>query len=223
MGVVQLHCVIDLRAAVVVNATVGYLAALIPGWRPSAKGYKGKCPAHGGKSDNSLAVFVRDDGSLSVKCWSGCTTAEIAAALGMTVADLRSVPPPPDLIWREMLDRARETGHCYFVLGKLTACRIRSALPGAAIVAVDRPWSPRSAPPWTGEFRYLAVWLVSDNDMAGAAFRRCAISALRGTAWTIHDIIGRGKTIAGWHVAVGPEFRSQLVAAIGRAGLRSVA
>ena len=45
-----------------------------------------RCPAHDDKSP-SLAIMEGDRGLL-LKCWAGCTLAEITAALGIRVADL---------------------------------------------------------------------------------------------------------------------------------------
>lgn len=44
------------------------------------------CPAH---EDRSPSLSVRDiDGNVAVKCFAGCTTTEITAAVGLTVGDL---------------------------------------------------------------------------------------------------------------------------------------
>ena len=49
------------------------------------------CPAHNDKSP-SLAVRELDDGRILVKCFSGCSAAEIVASVGMDLTDLF----PPD-------------------------------------------------------------------------------------------------------------------------------
>lgn len=45
------------------------------------------CPAHDDKSP-SLFVSEADDGRVLVKCWAGCSTAEICAAVGLELRDL---------------------------------------------------------------------------------------------------------------------------------------
>ena len=51
------------------------------------RGWTARCPAH---EDNraSLSIGAGDDGRVLVHCHAGCTTEAIAAALGLTVADL---------------------------------------------------------------------------------------------------------------------------------------
>ncbi|TVT64922.1 MAG: virulence-associated protein E [Pseudomonas sp.] len=45
------------------------------------------CPAHDDKSP-SLYVTEADDGRALLKCWGGCTTEEICAAVGLELRDL---------------------------------------------------------------------------------------------------------------------------------------
>lgn len=45
------------------------------------------CPAHDDKSP-SLKVSEAEDGRVLVKCWSGCTTAQIVGAAGLELRDL---------------------------------------------------------------------------------------------------------------------------------------
>ena len=47
--------------------------------------YRCECPTHGG---HSLSVKLLDDGRILLKCWAGCETESVLAALGMTFADL---------------------------------------------------------------------------------------------------------------------------------------
>lgn len=51
-----------------------------------------RCPSHDDKSP-SLSVRELDDGTLLLKCWSGCGAAEITGALGLQLKDL--FPPKP--------------------------------------------------------------------------------------------------------------------------------
>jgi len=62
------------------------LEALISG--PLKEGeYKTDCPTHASVSGESLSVTVTEDRVL-LKCWSGCQTTDILAALGLTWPDL---------------------------------------------------------------------------------------------------------------------------------------
>lgn len=45
------------------------------------------CPAHNDRSP-SLAIRETEDGTLLVKCFSGCPTADVLAAIGMSLSDL---------------------------------------------------------------------------------------------------------------------------------------
>lgn len=45
------------------------------------------CPAHDDRSP-SLSIRETSDGTLLVKCWTGCGAAEIVAAVGLSMADL---------------------------------------------------------------------------------------------------------------------------------------
>lgn len=46
-----------------------------------------KCPAHKDKRP-SLSIREADSGAVLVKCWTGCTTAEIVGAVGLDVSEL---------------------------------------------------------------------------------------------------------------------------------------
>lgn len=45
------------------------------------------CPAHDDKSP-SLSIKEADDGTVLIKCWAGCTAADITAAIGLDLRDL---------------------------------------------------------------------------------------------------------------------------------------
>lgn len=47
----------------------------------------GCCPAHDDKHP-SLTIRELDDSTLLIKCWSGCSAAEIVAAAGLRMGDL---------------------------------------------------------------------------------------------------------------------------------------
>ncbi len=74
----------------------------LKGARQAGSGWSARCPAHDDKSP-SLSVQEGDDGRVLLCCHAGCTTADVAAAIGMKVADLmptngtarRQAPRPP--------------------------------------------------------------------------------------------------------------------------------
>lgn len=49
--------------------------------------YYAKCPAHNDRSP-SLSIKVCDDGRTLVRCFAGCSTDEVLAAVGLRFADL---------------------------------------------------------------------------------------------------------------------------------------
>lgn len=49
--------------------------------------WKARCPAHDDKNPSAY-ITETDDGTLLVKCWAGCSTAEIVATLGLEMRDL---------------------------------------------------------------------------------------------------------------------------------------
>jgi hypothetical protein len=53
--------------------------------------YKGLCPTHG-ESKPSLSVSEGDDGRVLIKCFAGCATEEVVAALGLEMKDLFETP-----------------------------------------------------------------------------------------------------------------------------------
>lgn len=46
-----------------------------------------RCPAHDDRHP-SLSIKEIDDGTLLLKCWAGCSAAEVVAAAGLTLRDL---------------------------------------------------------------------------------------------------------------------------------------
>ena len=60
--------------------------------------WRSKCPYHGGRSANSLAIGERPDGSAWVKCWGQCDRRDVLAVLGLTTGDLW--PPEPEGVYR---------------------------------------------------------------------------------------------------------------------------
>ncbi|MNC22256.1 hypothetical protein D3C75_702520 [compost metagenome] len=56
--------------------------------KPTKPGqWQARCPAHDDK-DPSLAIKEAEDGTLLVKCWVGCSAAEIVGAVGLKLHDL---------------------------------------------------------------------------------------------------------------------------------------
>src|SRR5215212_6590242 len=51
-------------------------------------GFRARCPAHRGVSDNSLSIKEGDDGRVLLTCFTGCDLQEIVNALGLDVVDL---------------------------------------------------------------------------------------------------------------------------------------
>jgi hypothetical protein len=53
----------------------------------TGKGWRARCPAHGGKSA-SLAIAQGDNGTLLLHCFAGCQVHDVLAAVGLQVGDL---------------------------------------------------------------------------------------------------------------------------------------
>ncbi len=50
-----------------------------------------RCPSHNDRSP-SLSIRETDDGTVLLKCWTGCSAADVMAACGLTLADLFPAP-----------------------------------------------------------------------------------------------------------------------------------
>lgn len=60
----------------------------LKGARPSGDlRWVAHCPAHCDKSP-SLSIRETEDGIVLLKCWAGCTAAEIVSAIGISLSDL---------------------------------------------------------------------------------------------------------------------------------------
>ena len=53
----------------------------------TGKGWRARCPAHGGKSA-SLSIAEGDNGTLLLHCFAGCAVHDVLAAVGLEVGDL---------------------------------------------------------------------------------------------------------------------------------------
>jgi hypothetical protein len=67
------------------NATS--ILSLLQGVTRNGDGWKALCPAHDDKTP-SLSITQGDDGRTLLKCFAGCTTDSVCAALHLTLADL---------------------------------------------------------------------------------------------------------------------------------------
>jgi hypothetical protein len=69
----------------------------LPDHRASGAGFSACCPAHGDQNP-SLSIAEAEDGAVLLKCFKGCSTSEIVAALGLRMEDLfptnRTMAPP---------------------------------------------------------------------------------------------------------------------------------
>ncbi len=74
-------------------APVDNLLAKLDGVKPAGRGkWSAKCPAHD-DAHASLSIGTGDDGRALVHCQAGCSTADVLAAVGLSMADLF---PPKD-------------------------------------------------------------------------------------------------------------------------------
>ena len=65
----------------------GLLLSRLDGVMAAGKGWRARCPAHGGKS-RSLSIMVADNGSVLAHCFAGCEVHDVLGAVGLTVGDL---------------------------------------------------------------------------------------------------------------------------------------
>ncbi|HZL06411.1 MAG TPA: CHC2 zinc finger domain-containing protein [Coriobacteriia bacterium] len=49
--------------------------------------YQARCPAHDDRTP-SLSITETDDGKVLLRCWAGCDTEAVLAAMGLTWRDL---------------------------------------------------------------------------------------------------------------------------------------
>jgi hypothetical protein len=50
--------------------------------------WRARCPAHDGKNRDVLSIGETTDGTVLLKCFHGCSAAEVVAAVGLDLADL---------------------------------------------------------------------------------------------------------------------------------------
>ncbi|EIL93254.1 hypothetical protein AB7849_02545 [Rhodanobacter sp. 115] len=72
------------------HVTASPSALLLPrleGVITTGKGWRARCPAHGGKSA-SLSIAEGDNNTLLLHCFTGCSVHDVLAAVGLEVGDL---------------------------------------------------------------------------------------------------------------------------------------
>lgn len=55
--------------------------------RRSGRGWTTRCPAHEDRTP-SLSITEATDGKVLIRCWAGCSTESVLAALGLRWSDL---------------------------------------------------------------------------------------------------------------------------------------
>jgi len=122
--------------------TVQEFVAQLDGVKRSGRGVIARCPAHDNPNP-SLSVTDGERGVL-VRCWAGCTTAEIIAAMGLKLCDLfydAGLPrqTPPRLRTRPRLDRNQIAFQLRFH-GDQLFLRARAVLEAASNLDIA-PWT----------------------------------------------------------------------------------
>ena len=85
--------------------TAEVFAALVRARRVGAGRWLARCPAHDDRNP-SLSIGTGHDGRVLLRCWAGCRTSDILAALGLTPKDLFPSGSPPSAA--EIARAARE-------------------------------------------------------------------------------------------------------------------
>ena len=65
----------------------------LEGVRPNGNGYMARCPAHNDRLP-SLSIQSGHGGRLLIKCFAGCSTPDVMAAMGLQISDLFAKQPP---------------------------------------------------------------------------------------------------------------------------------
>lgn len=71
------------------------LLSRLHGMRQQDRGWRADCPV-GHSSRGSLSIGERDDGTVMVHCFAGCSAADVVAAAGLSLADLFPERPRDD-------------------------------------------------------------------------------------------------------------------------------
>ena len=93
----------------------------LDGVRKTTKGWIAKCPAHEDRSP-SLSIAEGRDERVLLRCWAGCRTEEVVAALGLQLADLfpDSQPDP----WRVRETQGRRAHEAAIHAARMTLAGI---------------------------------------------------------------------------------------------------
>ena len=59
----------------------------LEGVRPNGNGYMARCPAHNDRLP-SLSIQAGHGGRILIKCFAGCSTPDVMAAMGLRLSDL---------------------------------------------------------------------------------------------------------------------------------------
>lgn len=78
------------------------LVSRLDGVKRAGKGWRARCPVHGGRSE-SLSVIESDSGRVLVRCHAECSAAAVVAAVGLRLSDLC---PARDCRRRDPMDYA---------------------------------------------------------------------------------------------------------------------
>ncbi len=73
------------------NQAMNRILSRLNGVKPCGNGWKALCPAHDDRKP-SLKVDEAEDGKVLLKCFAGCDTKDILAAIGLTMRDLYPEP-----------------------------------------------------------------------------------------------------------------------------------
>lgn len=87
--------------------------------RPNGSGWKARCPGHDDR-EASLSIHEGDDDRILLRCFAGCETPDVVAAMGLTMVDLFPERPEPTNGHRpQQLRRIVETYPYYDEHGEL--------------------------------------------------------------------------------------------------------
>src|SRR3954447_5846806 len=67
---------------------VGKVLDRLEDYKERRDGFRARCPAHQGNSDDSLSIKQGEDGRALLVCHAGCDLQEIVDALGLGMVDL---------------------------------------------------------------------------------------------------------------------------------------
>jgi hypothetical protein len=71
----------------IVENPIDRLLSRLESVRKAGSGYTARCPAHSDRSA-SLSVSEAEGGKVLIHCFAGCETADVMAAVGLTLAEL---------------------------------------------------------------------------------------------------------------------------------------